>query len=230
MTSRFFVRAEQLRRANTGLRLDKFIDQDNPELELLPKSRLDDGAYRMAYQRWERHWSQEAAHRILAKGRVVGRLAMGLGDESVLEVGIRLSHCYGTPVIPGSAIKGVLRARIDDAGLRDFLFGSQESPAFVAFQDAWWIPDTRSPLVMDVMTVHHPDYYAGKGAPTDFDNPNPVQFLSVRGRFLFVGEFLGDDASGHWKAYVERLLKETLETDGIGGKRSAGYGRIQLEG
>jgi CRISPR-associated protein Cmr6 len=162
----------------------------------------------------------------MVKGRVATRLAVGLGDESVLEVGLRLNRSYGVPVIRGSAIKGVLRARIDDPDLAGFLFGSQEDSAFVVFQDAWWIPENRSPLAMDVITVHHPDYYSKIGPPTDFDNPNPVQFLSVRGAFLFVAEFLGDDPSGRWKTFLDNLLKDTLEKDGIGGKRSAGYGRF----
>ncbi len=153
---------------------------------------------------------------------------MGLGGESVLEVGIRLNHCYGTPVIPGSAIKGIVRARIEDAALQGFLFGDQNGAGFVMFQDAWWIPENRSPLVLDVITVHHPAYYSGNGPPTDFDNPNPVQFLSVRGSFLFIAEFLGNEESGHWKGYLESLLKETLENEGIGGKRAAGYGRLQF--
>jgi len=160
----------------------------------------------------------------------MGRLATGLGNESVLEVSIRLSHSYGTPLIPGSALKGVLRSRIEEERLQNFLFGSQHESAFVEFQDAWWIPESRSPFALDVMTVHHPDYYAGRGAPTDFDNPNPVQFLSVRGGFLFAARFLGEDPNGSWRAYVQKLLKDTLEKDGVGGKRSAGYGRFQFGG
>lgn len=230
--ARFLVSSDQSRRAHPGLRLDKFMNQDSPEWKSLTETRLDDSLYRLAYQRWEQHWSSPEAGRIVLKGRVAGRLAMGLGGESVLEVGIRLSHCYGTPVIPASAIKGVLRARIADANLQKFLFGAQEGAGFLVFQDAWWVPDSRPPLAMDVMTVHHPEYYVGEPPrpPTDFDNPNPVQFLSVRGAFLFVAEFLGDDPSGRWQAYVEKLLKDTLEKDGIGGKRSAGYGRFQFGG
>jgi CRISPR-associated protein Cmr6 len=229
-STRLSINAEQLRRANTGLRLDKFMDQENPDWKAVTQPRLDEGAYRLAYQRWEQHWTQEATGRIVAKGRLAGRLAMGLGCESVLEVGIRLNHSYGTPVIPGSAIKGVLRARIEDVALQEFLFGNQNSIGFTTFQDAWWIPESRPPLALDVMTVHHQYYYAKRGAPTDFDNPNPVQFLSVRGSFLFVAEFLGNDDSGRWKSYVEGLLKDTLEKEGIGGKRSAGYGRFQFGG
>lgn len=230
LSSRFFVGPDQLKRANAGLRLDKWMDQGSPEFKFLTQRRLDDDAYRLAYQRWERHWSQDAAQRILVKGHVAARLAVGLGGESALEVGLRLNRSYGTPVIPGPAIKGVLRARIKDTKLLEFLFGSQESIGFTVFQDAWWLPENRPPLVLDIVTVHHPEYYRGERAPTDFDNPNPVPFLSVQGTFLFVAEFFGEDASGRWKGYIEKLLKDTLEKDGVGGKRSAGYGRFQFAG
>src|SRR6266567_3598453 len=106
MSARLFVRSEQLRRAHPGLRLDKFMDQDEPDWKPLTEVRLDDGAYRLAYQRWERHWTAPSPGRIAVKGRLTGRLATGLGNESVLEVGMRLSHSYGTPVIPGTAVKG----------------------------------------------------------------------------------------------------------------------------
>lgn len=230
MSSRLLLRPDQLRRAHPGLRLDKYMDREEPDWKAVTEPRLDDGVYRLAYRRWEKHWRSDTPDRFCMKGRIGARLATGLGNESVLEVGIRLSHSYGTPVIPGSAIKGVLRARIEDEGLRDFLFGSQESSSSVEFQDAWWVPDSHSPFAVDVMTVHHPKYYGGEGAPTDFDNPNPVAFLSVRGTFLFAGRFLRKDPKGTWKAYVQTLLKDTLEKDGVGGKRSAGYGRFLFGG
>src|SRR5713226_7118735 len=137
MSARFTITPDHSRRANIGLRLDKFMDQENPDWKLVTQPRLDEGAYKLAYQRWEGHWPQDAAGRIVVKGRVGGRLAIGLGSESVLEVGIRLNHSYGTPMIPGSAIKGVLRARIGDVDLQEFPFGNQNSIGFFTFQDAW---------------------------------------------------------------------------------------------
>ncbi len=234
MSARLVLRPEQFRRAHPGLRIDKFMDIEEPDWRAVAEPRLDDGAYRLAYKRWENHWTQEQPGAFCMKGRVSSRVIVGLGSESVLEVGIRLNHTYGTPVVPGSAIKGVLRSRIEDERLADFLFGSLAAAAYTEFQDAWWVPENRSPFAVDVMTVHHPDYYGAKGtsipSPSDFDNPNPVQFLSVRGSFLFVARFLGDDAGGAWGVYVRKLLQDTLEKDGIGGKRSAGYGRFLFGG
>lgn len=40
--------------------------------------------------------------------RFTGRMAIGLGDSSPTEVGIRLHHTYGVPWIPGSSLKGVM--------------------------------------------------------------------------------------------------------------------------
>ena len=72
------------------------------------------------------------------------------------------------------------------------------------------------------MTVHHPEYYSGEGPPSDCDSPNPVQFVSVRGSFLFVAE----GPNREWRDYLDRLLRETLEKEGIGAKTAAGYGRF----
>ena len=57
----------------------------------------------------------------------------------------------------------------------------------MTFHDALWIPDgDRLPLDLDVMTVHHPDYYQGKddAPPADWDSPNPVAFVSAHGKYL----------------------------------------------
>ena len=69
------------------------------------------------------------------------------------------------------------------------------------------------------MTVHHQEYYGGRGEATDFDSPVPNQQLAVQGSFYFVVE--GDI---RWVALAIRLLRDTLQQQGIGAKRAAGYG------
>lgn len=225
--SRFYVSPHEARRAHPGLLLDKYLDLEEPEWREVAGRKLDDGAYRLAYQRWESFWKTGPPEgRLVLKGRVRGRLAVGLGAKGVLEVGLRLNHAYGTPLIPGSAVKGVLSRAVTEKEPKSLLFGSEESMGFVYFQDAWWVPEGRSPLVMDVMTAHHRDYYSGSSAPSDSDNPNPVQFLSVRGTFLFVA----DCPSEAWRGYVEKLLTKTLEQRGVGAKTAAGYGRFVFGG
>src|SRR5262245_36457035 len=63
-----------------------------------------------------------------------------------------------------------------------------------------------------------------KGPPTDFDEPVPVQFLTLHCRFLFVIE--APNAS--WKKYLRELLVDALQRNGVGAKRSSGYVKISL--
>jgi CRISPR-associated protein Cmr6 len=225
--SRFYVAQQEALRAHPGLRIEKFLDIEEPQWREVANQKLDDSAYRLAFQRWESYWKTTVPDsRLCIRGRVRSRLAVGLGAKGVLEVGMRLSHSYGTPVIPASAVKGVLKGALDDGGVKSFLFGSDTSRGFAEFQDAWWIPEPKPPLVLDVVTVHHPDYYGGKGAPSDCDSPNPVQFLSVRGSFLFIA----DSPNRAWRDYLEAVLKQVLEKRGIGAKTAAGYGRFVFGG
>jgi CRISPR-associated protein Cmr6 len=236
MTARVDIFPSHCRLANPGLQLDKYIVPDPPAerataLQALTERRLDDVAYLLAFRRWERYWRSQPGV-FLLKGRVRGRLAVGLGFKGVLEVGLRLQHTYGAPLIPGSAVKGVLKAhvRAGDEKLASLLFGDPDGQALVAMEDAWWIPTPEPPLLTDVVAAHHPRYYTENPphAPTDFDNPIPVPFLSVRGSFLFIGRFEGDDPGGKWKTYLKDTLRVALESSGIGGKTASGYGRFTI--
>jgi CRISPR-associated protein Cmr6 len=192
---------------------------------------------------------------------VQGRLIVGLGAKNVLETGITLHHTYGTPVIPGSALKGLashychsvwgsndenkeFRAQgVEDVndGKSFFragkhhqtIFGTTDDSGHMVFHDAWITPDSLEVphcLALDVMTPHHKDYYTESekpAAPSDFDDPNPVTFLSVTGTFL-VG--VSCDVSGQyaqeWTDRTLTLLTEALQYWGVGGKTSSGYGRL----
>lgn len=189
--------------------------------------------YRSAYKRWEETLGS-SGRMTLGKARTSGRLILGLGQESVLETSIRLHWTYGTPLIPGTALKGLAArfARIrlgsdwrkGEEGYK-VLFGDQALAGYVTFHDAWWIPGSRErPLELDVMAVHHPDYYAGKDAPpADWDEPNPVSFLSAQGAFLVALE-----GPSEWTAAGMEILQLALREEGIGAKTNAGYGRMEL--
>ena len=96
-----------------------------------------------------------------------------------------------------------------------------------------------SSLVRDVMTPHHGDYYMKKtvngqqAAPTDFNDPNPVTFLSIKGEFeihVSCDYSEGQEQSGkEWELCAAELLKQAIENWGIGGKTSSGYGIGTLE-
>nr|WP_321352796.1 type III-B CRISPR module RAMP protein Cmr6 [uncultured Methanoregula sp.] len=178
----------------------------------------------------------------------LGRLVIGLGSENVLETGITLHHTYGTPVIPGSALKGLASHYCDQVWGADEsnvsfrknneyhnqLFGTNDDSGHIVFHDAWITPESlKRSLKRDIMTPHHGDYYSGKDdAPTDFDEPNPISFLSLSGIFHIAVTCDIQDANGkEWEKLAFQILSEALCNWGIGGKTSAGYGRlVKIEG
>ncbi len=174
-----------------------------------------------------------------------GRIVVGLGTQSVRETNVALLHTWGVPFLPGSALKGLASAaahRLAGDAIWEkarekqkqkqgedhaLLFGDTTSAGVVVFHDAWWMPapsDTTLPLDLDVMTVHHPDYYRdGKSAPADWDEPNPVAFLTARGKYQVA--LSGPEA---WVLRAGEWLKAGLDELGLGAKTQAGYGRMSL--
>lgn len=195
--------------------------------------------YRLAYERWRKRLLDAPTHttRFL---KTSGRLIVGLSGDSVLETGVTLHRTYGVPIIPGSALKGLASHYCHqvwgekDAGLRSAqkyhktLFGDTEDSGHITFYDAWITPYSNG-LVFDVMTPHHQEYYRGDSEifPTDFDDPNPITFLSMSGTFLFgVGCDVPDEDGTKWAGFAMKILVEALEYWGIGGKTNSGYGRL----
>lgn len=187
--------------------------------------------YARAYRRWLGLTADPACCQRWI-GRVEGRLFIGLGEAHVLETNLTFGHPYGVPMIPGSTVKGLARAQARrgalDAATVGILFGQQtdqpdeNDAGYLIFHDAWWVPESApTPLVREVVTVHHPDYYGREGRvdATDFDSPNPNAQLAARGAFLFVVEGVGG-----WATLGLALLRAALVNEGIGGKTAAGYG------
>jgi hypothetical protein len=76
------------------------------------------------------------------------------------------------------------------------------------------------------MTPHHPNYYSGgPSAPTDFDDPTPIPFVSVKGTF-HLAVSCDDPGGAGWAKLALDLLCEALQHWGAGGKTSSGYGRL----
>ena len=201
------------------------------------------GDYSRYFQRWRDSIQRLEPCTQTAEATVQGRMAVGLGAESVLETSITLHRAYGVPFIPGSAQKGLAAAAAhkhleDEEAWRKapkdgkpgpahrILFGDQESSGYVTFHDALWIPEGESlPLDLDVMTVHHPEYYRGDDVPpADWDSPNPVAFVTAKGRYLLA--VTGPDKQ--WTKTAMEILTEALQNDGIGAKTAVGYGRMSV--
>lgn len=110
--------------------------------------------------------------------------------------------------------------------------GQGASAGFITFHDALIEEkEMGESLCMDVMTPHHAGYYSGKSEkPTDFDDPVPVPYLSVKGSFFCV--LSCEDASEEgqkWLDLAKKILVGALENWGIGGKTSSGYGRMKIK-
>lgn len=168
-----------------------------------------------------------------------GRAIIGIGMASVRETNLSLLRPWGVPFIPGSALKG-LASHVahgegeqwrrpakpgEKAGVyQRALFGDVTSGGAVVFHDAWWKPGgDRIPIDTDTMTVHHSEYYQGKAAPADWDEPAPVSFLTMRG--TYVAAITGPAEA---LAVAESLLQRGLKERGVGAKTAAGYGRAEL--
>ncbi len=201
--------------------------------------------YTLAYGRWV--LATATAEFQCAECETKGRMIVGLGAKTVLEIGISLHHTYGVPYIPATALKGtashychkVWGAEAGNAEFRiggahhNTLFGTTKSAGFIQFEDAWMLPrclrSEKAGVMIDVMTPHHGDYYMENAgaAPSDFDDPNPVSFLSVHGAFRIALRCDAVGAEGEkWAGLALKLLKEALEFGGVGAKTASGYGRL----
>ena len=234
-----------------GLWFDKYLSRQltrgesvptggkTPQQQLVDECAAIDmpDAYSAFYSRWKTALTSLGAR--MKEAQVQGRLAVGLGDESVIETAITLHHTYGVPYIPGSALKGLAasyaRQRLGDLRWRQdsdayqVLFGTMGDASFVTFFDALYVPGSGcngQALYPDVITVHHPDYYQQQDkAPADWDNPNPVSFLSATGTYMIA--LAGPPV---WVDATFRILELALADMGVGAKTSSGYGRLRILG
>lgn len=186
------------------------------------------------FERWKSALSERGAQCRPAKTQ--GRLIVGLGGESVAEVSISLHRTYGVPVLPGSGLKGLAARFAREQMGADWqmagtyyqtVFGYTQAAGYVEFLDALYVPGSgfrQRPLHADVLTVHHRDYYGGKGkAPADWDSPSPVPFLCATGQFL-----LALNGPADWVEVAYEILVLALENEGVGAKTSSGYGRMEV--
>lgn len=242
---------------------DKQSGRDEPIdlwFKCLEKVEIPSG-YAAFVRRWE-HSFAGAGHRMF-EGQTQGRLLIGHGYPAPTDVGLTLHRTWGVPVLPGSAIKGLLAHFVaaaegehadwtgpgyDSEGKRLVtqpgsryaeLFGmpalegedaADAARGTLVVHDALWLPPTDKdaviPVARDVLTVHHKEYYENGGIPNDWDDPNPVPFLSVRPRCQFLFALSCADPVRLAKACA--WLKEALSAWGIGGKTSSGYGRMDF--
>jgi len=175
--------------------------------------------------------------------RTSWRFVSGLGMGHVLETGFVWHRILGVPFLPGSSIKGIIRAwaeKWEDGYDRDKinrLFGDSDENGvgrLIVF-DA--LPLRRPELEIDVMNPHYGDYYSKKKKngkpvpPADYLSPNPIFFLSVSHGVSFKFYLAPRPGAGSKDDLREgfSLLKNALENIGAGGKTAVGYGYFEME-
>lgn len=203
--------------------------------------------YKRCFERWEDSLPKTCRRFLL---NCQSPMIIGLGGESVLETGLTLHHTYGVPYLPGTALKGIAARYARQVwGKEDpswhpegtpkgkpnhfrTLFGTTDEGGLAQFLDGWITEDSlKDCLLDDVMTPHHAKYYGeldeNVRAPSDFDSPTPIPFLSVTGTFS-VAICLNDPRlPSEWLDCAAHLLREGLHEFGIGGKTNAGYGWVE---
>jgi len=162
----------------------------------------------------------------------------GLGREHPVENGFAWHHTLGTAYLPGSSVKGLVRAwarewEEDESKKKavDRIFGpdsGEKHAGSVIFFDA--LPLSPVQLETDVMTPHYAGYYREESPPGDWMSPEPIQFLTVASgqEFLFTLAPRRPDEEGT-AGDVELAvtwLEEALTWMGAGAKTAAGYGRL----
>ena len=162
------------------------------------------------------------------------RFVTGLGRSHPVENGFTWHPVLGTPFLPGSSVKGMVRswATTDadpppDSATLARVLGDPGKVGGVSFMDA--VPLGPVTLEADVMTPH----YAGWNddcPPGDWRSPIPIPFLTAaRGTSFLFGLLQGETATTTDLETVFCWLRDALAWAGGGGKTAVGYGRFSLD-
>ncbi|MCP2520136.1 type III-B CRISPR module RAMP protein Cmr6 [SCandidatus Aminicenantes bacterium Aminicenantia_JdfR_composite] len=133
---------------------------------------------------------------------------------------------------------GELQINDEDVLKAQLLFGAQNFKGLLLFLDAYpEIRNNETVFELDIMNVHYPNYYSGNEPPGDWQNPNPIYFLTIKPGLRFKIGVLFDKFRynnlnsnlkkldiDNLKSNIESLIKEALSEFGIGAKTRLGYG------
>jgi CRISPR type III-B/RAMP module RAMP protein Cmr6 len=250
-----------------NLQLDKFSFRRNGEAEAKTdalkaviktyergKGQLDKAI--KARQDWLKRLEFQHGAARLRKVRLYSTspLILHLGRANVLEnVGLYCERTTGIPVVPGTAVKGVLSTwacweanQNEDGSFPDSkswtvqrstfpadharrIFGSDaetgsEHAGEISFLGAW--PATLPKLALDIVNPHHDT--SGR----DLNRLTPSVFLSLESGpawdFVFLVRPSVSDAAELLNT-TETWLRESLSQVGLGAKTAAGYGRFEKD-
>ena len=159
------------------------------------------------------------------------RFVTGLGRSHPVENGFAWHATLGTPYLPGSSVKGLVRAwaRLDADPIPDCKalarsLGAPGRAGNIFFLDA--VPTTPVLLEADVMTPHYAGWSKDR-VPGDWCSPVPIPFLvTARETSFLFGLVPRGTVSADDFAAVNEWLRSALAWAGAGAKTAVGYGRF----
>ncbi len=174
------------------------------------------------------------------------RFVTGMGRQHPIENGFAWHPTLGVTYLPGSSVKGMLRAWLReeegdiDAEKKRYIenseikaqFGLQERHDSHVGQYIFFdmLPTKPPQLVVDVMTPHYGPYYQDGDIPGDWHNPVPITFLTVEVNTTWqVGmapRFTKDKINEEAVSRLVSELEAAFEWFGAGAKTAVGYGRF----
>ena len=162
------------------------------------------------------------------------RFVTGLGRSHPVENGFAWHPTLATPYLPGSSIKGMVRAWAKAEGESDArgsrlerLLGDRERTGTISFLDAVPIEPVR--LDADVMTPHYANW-TSDDPPGDWCSPIPIPFLTVaEGAKMLVGAIPRRGTARDDVEVVMNWIVEALAWQGAGAKTAVGYGRFERD-
>ena len=148
--------------------------------------------------------------------------ALNARNQPTQQAGIIYEALFGKVDQSYDVTKGVIAVPLEE-----------RNGGYLHFYDAWILPESfKDALTEDVMTPHHGAYYSCENdLPTDFDNPTPISFMTIQGKFeVRIGcEEPDPEERKKWQDFAMKLIQEALKSHGVGGKIRAGYGRMKFD-
>lgn len=219
----------------------KNVRQGGKWLSNFARTNVGDRALLMETAQRNREMIESLGGRVFAF-KNISRFAMGMGNAHPLENGLTWHPTLGTPYLPGSSLKGVLRSwelenngevgetgplKLREEGNR--AFGAAGGVGELIFFDL--LPLAPVKLVREIMTPHYGGYYQDKKVPGDWESPVPIQYLAVEeGCEWQLGVAFhqrnGANDENFWNS-LDKLIADALTWAGAGAKTAIGFGRFE---
>lgn len=251
--------------ANKGLLFERFFDGYLPDFTVAQGNNAEALTNLVGACGNSQELANAAARRVQLTSNLGGEFGVfktdwhfvsGMGNAHPVENGFTWHPVYGTPYLPGSSVKGLLRAWMEvwanaeqteeertdlihawfgrDAGIKEK--GDAGKAGDLIFLDALPIESPR--VSVDIMTPHMGKWYelgdkeiTAESQPGDWHNPIPVPFL-VASDARFVFSIVPRTPEAKKEGLAEQAmnhLKDALAWLGAGAKTAAGYGHMSFD-